>query len=34
VTWFVLIPTLLIILGLLMLIARRPGIPERRARGQ
>ncbi len=34
VTWFVLIPTLLIVLGVLMLIARRPSIPERRVRGQ
>lgn len=30
VSWFVLIPTLLIIVGVLMLIARRPSIPERR----
>jgi hypothetical protein len=32
ITWTVLIPTLLIVLGVLMLIARRPDIPERRAR--
>jgi hypothetical protein len=32
VTWFVLLPTLLILLGVLMLIARRPNIPERRVR--
>jgi hypothetical protein len=32
VTWFVLLPTLLILLGALMLIARRPNIPPRRAR--
>jgi hypothetical protein len=32
VTWVVLIPTLLILLGVLMLIARRPDIPERGAR--
>jgi hypothetical protein len=32
--WTVLIPTLLIILGVLMLIARRPGIPERRPGAQ
>ena len=32
VTWFVLIPTLLIILGVLMLIARGQNIPERRER--
>jgi len=31
--WVVLIPTLLIVLGVLMLIARRPDIPERRVRG-
>jgi hypothetical protein len=31
--WTVLIPTLLILLGVLMLIARRPNIPERRMRG-
>jgi hypothetical protein len=31
--WTVLIPTLLIVLGVLMLIARRPNIPERSARG-
>jgi len=31
--WVVLIPTLLIVLGVLMLIARRPSIPERRVRG-
>lgn len=31
VTWTVLIPTLLIILGVLMLIARRPTIPQRRS---
>jgi hypothetical protein len=30
VTWFVLIPTLLIMLGVLMLIARGANIPERR----
>lgn len=30
--WVVLIPTLLIVLGMLMLIARRPDIPERRVR--
>jgi hypothetical protein len=30
VTWLVLIPTLLVLLGVLMLIARRPNIPERR----
>ena len=33
VTWFVLIPTLLIFLGVLMLIARGTHIPERRVRG-
>jgi hypothetical protein len=32
VTWFVLLPTLLILLGALMLIARRPDIPPRRPR--
>jgi hypothetical protein len=32
VTWFVLLPTLLVLLGVLMLIARRADIPERRAR--
>ena len=32
--WTVLIPTLLIILGVLMLIARRPDIPERSAGSQ
>ena len=32
VTWTVLIPTLLIVLGVLMLIARRPSIPEHRSR--
>jgi hypothetical protein len=32
VTWFVLLPTLLVLLGVLMLIARRPNIPERRVR--
>ena len=32
VTWFVLMPMLLVLLGVLMLIARRPNIPERRAR--
>ena len=32
VKWIVLIPTLLILLGVLMLIARRANIPERRAR--
>ena len=32
-TWIVLIPTLLIMLGVLMLLARRPNIPERRVRG-
>jgi hypothetical protein len=32
VTWFVLLPTLLVLLGLLMLIARRDNIPERRVR--
>jgi hypothetical protein len=31
VTWFVLLPMLLILLGALMLIARRANIPERRA---
>jgi hypothetical protein len=31
VTWFVLLPTLLVLLGVLMLIARRADIPERRA---
>ena|SRR4249920_2821118 len=34
VTWFVLIPTLLIVLGALMLIARGANIPERRMRGE
>jgi hypothetical protein len=34
VTWFVLIPTLLIFLGVLMLIARGASIPERRLRGE
>jgi hypothetical protein len=33
VSWFILLPCLLIFLGLLMLIARRPEIPPRRARG-
>jgi hypothetical protein len=33
VTWFVLIPSLLIIVGVLMLVARRGNIPERRVRG-
>lgn len=33
VTWIVLIPTLLIMLGVLMLIARGANIPERRVRG-
>ena len=33
VTWFVLIPMLLIFLGVLMLIARGANIPERRVRG-
>lgn len=33
VTWTVLVPTLLILLGVLMLVARRPDIPERRSRG-
>src|SRR5437867_832441 len=32
VTWFVLMPMLLVLLGVLMLTARRPNIPERRAR--
>jgi len=32
VTWIVLMPALLIVLGVLMLIARRPNIPERRLR--
>jgi hypothetical protein len=32
VTWFVLLPTLLVLLGVLMLIARRANIPERRVR--
>jgi len=32
VTWFVLFPMLLVLLGVLMLIARRPNIPERRMR--
>jgi hypothetical protein len=32
VTWFVLLPTLLILLGVMMLIARRASIPERRLR--
>jgi len=32
VTWFVLLPTLLILLGLSMLVARRADIPERRGR--
>ena len=31
-TWFVLVPMLLILLGVLMLIARRANIPERRVR--
>lgn len=30
-TWLVLLPALLIVLGVLMLIARQPGIPARRA---
>jgi len=30
VTWFVLMPMLLVLLGVLMLIARRANIPERR----
>jgi hypothetical protein len=33
VSWTILVPTLLIVLGLLMLISRRRGIPDRRARG-
>ena len=33
VTWIVLIPTLLIVLGVFMLVARGAGIPERRVRG-
>ncbi len=33
VSWTLLVPALLIALGLLMLISRRPGIPDRRARG-
>jgi hypothetical protein len=33
VTWVVLMPALLILLGVLMLIARRPNIPDRRVRG-
>jgi hypothetical protein len=32
VTWSVLLPSLLVVLGLLMLIARRDAIPERRTR--
>ena len=32
VTWSVLLPSLLVLLGVLMLIARRPGIPARRSR--
>jgi hypothetical protein len=32
VTWFVLMPMLLVLLGVLMLIARRGTIPERRVR--
>ena len=32
VTWAVLIPSLLILLGVLMLVARRPNIPERGVR--
>jgi CHASE2 domain-containing sensor protein len=32
VTWFVLMPMLLVLLGVLMLIARRANIPERRVR--
>jgi hypothetical protein len=32
VTWFVLLPILLVLLGVLMLIARRENIPERRVR--
>jgi len=32
VTWFVLLPTLLVLLGVLMLIARRDNSPEQRAR--
>jgi hypothetical protein len=32
VTWFVLLPSLLILLGVLMLIARRANIPEHRGR--
>jgi hypothetical protein len=31
-TWFVLMPMLLVLLGVLMLIARRANIPERRVR--
>jgi hypothetical protein len=31
-TWFVLLPILLVLLGVLMLIARRENIPERRVR--
>ena len=33
VTWFVLIPLLLIMLGVLMLVARGANVPERRVRG-
>jgi CHASE2 domain-containing sensor protein len=32
VTWFVLMPMLLVLLGVLMLIARRANIPEQRVR--
>jgi hypothetical protein len=33
VSWLVLLPTLLILLGVLMLVARHPGIPETSRRG-
>ena len=32
VSWFMLLPALLVLLGVLMLVARQPSIPERRAR--
>ncbi len=34
VSWFVLLPALLILTGVLMLVARNPGIPEARRKGE
>jgi hypothetical protein len=31
VSWSVLIPVMLVLIGVLMLVARRPGVPERRS---